>query len=126
MNHSSKQMGSDEDTVTNKKAVALMLYCRTPKGWRRFAVWLGGKNRVKHGCVMVGGVLTHFPEGRYEIRLYENRKKVYKRAGDNAADAMAARDREEHLVSAKQSAMEAGVKIVEEPGRLHLRKAALK
>jgi hypothetical protein len=33
----------------------------------------------------------HYPDGRYEIRLYENRKKVYKRAGDNAADAMAAR-----------------------------------
>ncbi len=119
-------MVSDEDTVTNKKAVALMWYCRTPKGWRRFPVCLGGNNRVKHGYVMVGGVLTHFPEGRYEIRLYENRKKVYKRAGDNAADAMAARDREEHLVSAKQSAMEAGVKIVEEPERLHFRKAALK
>jgi hypothetical protein len=72
--------------VTNKKAVALMWYCRTPKGWRRFPVFLGGNNRVKHGYVMVGGVLTHFPEGRYEIRLYENRKKVYKRAGDNAAE----------------------------------------
>jgi integrase len=112
--------------MTNKKAVALMWYCRTPKGWRRFPVVLGGNNRVKHGYVKVDGVLQHFPDGRYEIRLYESRKKVYKRAGDNAADAMAARDREEHLASAKQLAEVAGVKIVEEPGRLHLRKAALK
>jgi integrase len=103
-----------------------MWYCRTPKGWRRFPVVLGGNNRIKHAYVLVGGVQTHFPDGRYEIRLYVDRKKVYKRAGDNPADAMAARDREEHLTSAKQSAEMAGVKIIEEPGRLHLRKAALK
>ncbi|WP_348267905.1 tyrosine-type recombinase/integrase [Edaphobacter sp. DSM 109919] len=110
----------------HKKAVALMWYCRTEKGWRRFPVVMGGNNRVKHGWVKVAGVLTQYPEGRYEIRLYENRKKVYKRAGDNAADAMAARDREEHLVSAKQLAGAAGVKIIEEPGRVYLRRAALK
>lgn len=108
------------------KRVALMWYCRTENGWRRFPVVMGGNNRVKHGWVKVAGVLTHYPEGRYEIRLYENRKKIYKRAGDNAADAMAARDREEHLVSAKQLAGAAGAKIVEEPGRVYLRKMATK
>ncbi len=115
-----------EESMPNKKAVALMWYCRTPKGWRRFPVVLGGNNRIKHGWVKDAGVLTHFPDGRYEIRTYKDRKKVYKRAGDNAADAMAARDREEHLEDAKVSAEAAGVKIAEEPGRLHLRKAALK
>ncbi len=108
------------------KAVALMWYCRTEKGWRRFPVVLGGNNRIKHGFVSHNGIQTQYSEGRYQIRAYQNRKKVYKNAGDNPADAMAARDREASLVAAKESAGAAGVKIVEEPGRVYLRKAALR
>jgi len=108
------------------KKVALMWYCRTPKGWRRFPVVMGGNNRIKHGFVLQDGKQVHYPEGRYEIRTYKDRKKVYKRAGDNAADAMAARDREAHLEDAKVSAEAAGVKVIEEAGRMNLRRAALK
>jgi integrase len=110
--------------MTRKKAVALVWYCKTPKGWTRFPVVMGGNNRVKLGYVMVQGALAHYPEGRFEIRTYEGRKAVYKRAGDNAADAMAARDRQEHLEAARGSAGAAGVKLVEDATRLFLRKAA--
>jgi len=110
--------------VTKRKAVALVWYCKTAKGWTRYPVVLAANNRIKLGYVHIHGVLTHCPEGRFEIRLYEGRKAVYKRAGTNAADAMAARDREEHLAAAKGSAEAAGVKLIEDPKRLHIRKAA--
>lgn len=109
--------------MANRK-VTLLWYCKTPKGWRRFPVVLGGNNRIKHGFVKVDNVLTHYPEGRYELRLYEGTKPIYKRAGTNAADALVARDREVHLLTTKDAASKAGVKIVEETGRLYLRKAA--
>jgi integrase len=111
--------------MTRKKAVSLVWYCKTPTGWTRFPVVIGGNNRVKLGYVMLRGALTHYPEGRFEIRTYVNRKAVYKRAGDNAADAMAAKTRQEHLEAARGSAGAAGVQLIEDTTRLILRKAAL-
>lgn len=111
--------------MTRKKAVTLVWYCRTENGWTRFPVVIGGNNRVKLGYVMFRGVLTHYPEGRFELRTYVNRKAVYKRAGDNAADAMAAKIKQEHLEVARGSAGAAGVRLLEDATRLFLRKAAL-
>jgi integrase len=87
---------------------------------------MGGNNRAKHGWVKVDGKLVQYPEGRYQLRMYEDRKKVYRNAGDNAADALAALQREGHVVVAKKAAEAAGVKLVEEAGRVLLRKAALR
>jgi hypothetical protein len=75
--------------MANRK-VSLLWYCRTPRGWRRF---------TGHQ-----GVEVSYPEGRYELLVYEGRKPVYKRAGDNAADALTARDREAHMLVARESA----------------------
>ncbi len=111
--------------MANRK-VALLWYCKTPNGWRRFPVMLGRNSRIKHGYVKVAGVEAHYPEGRYELRLYEGATPVYKRAGNNAADALVARDREVHLLTAKDAAGAAGVKVVEEPNRPYLRRAALR
>ncbi|SNS77618.1 Site-specific recombinase XerD [Granulicella rosea] len=112
--------------MISAKKTALVWYCKTAKGWRRLPVTLGANNRIKHGYVTLDGVLTYCPEGRYEIRTYVDRKAVYKPAGTNAADAMAARDREANLVAAKGYAEAAGVKVEEDPGRVVLRKAALR
>ena len=109
--------------MANRK-VTLTWYCRTANGWRRFPVILGKNNRVKHGFVLDKGVEAHYPDGRYELRMYEGSKLVYKRAGANASDAKAAQERETHLRAAKGSAKAAGAKIVEEPGRVYLRRAA--
>jgi integrase len=87
---------------------------------------MGGNNRVKHGWVKAGDKLFHYPDGRYQLRKYESRKKVFTNAGDNAADALAALQREGHVVVARKSAEAAGVKIVEEAGRVVLRKAAVR
>ena len=105
--------------------MALVWYCKTAKGWRRLPVTVGANNRIKHGYVLLNGLSTYCPEGRYEIRTYVDRKAVYKPAGTNAADAMAARDREANLTAAKGFAEAAGVKVAEEPGRKYLRKASL-
>jgi|HubBroStandDraft_5_1064220.scaffolds.fasta_scaffold34659_3 hypothetical protein len=78
--------------MANRK-VSLLWYCRTPRGWRRFTVVTGHQ-----------GVEVSYPEGRYELLVYEGRKPVYKRAGDNAADALTARDREAHMLVARESA----------------------
>jgi integrase len=109
--------------VPNLKAV-LLWYCRTPRGWRRFPVLLGRNNRIRHTFVTDQGKETSYPEGRYQILVYEGSRPVYKNAGDNAADALAARDRETHLLAAKLSADNAGAKIVEEEKRTYLRRAA--
>jgi integrase len=85
---------------------------------------MGKNNRVRHTFVSDAGSVVSYPDGRYELRCYEGSKPVYKRAGDNAADALAARDREIHLLAAKDSANAAGAKIVEEEQRTYLRRAA--
>ncbi len=109
--------------MANRKVV-LLWYCKTPKGWRRFPVVMGRNSRIRHGYVIFDGVESHFPDGRYELRLYEGANPVYKRAGNNAADAIAARDREVSLLTVKDAAGAAGVKVMEAPGRVHLSRAA--
>jgi integrase len=109
--------------MANRK-VSLLWYCRTPRGWRRFPVISGRNGRIRQGVVMDQGEEVSYPEGRYELLVYEGRKPVYKRAGDNAADAMTARDREAHLLIARDSATAAGATLVEESTRAYLRRAA--
>jgi integrase len=109
--------------MTKKQAISLVWYCRTETGWTRYPVVVGANGRIRLGYVLVDGVLKEHANGRFELRYYEGRKVVYKRAGANAADAMASLDRERHLHSARASAAAAGVKV-EESARLNMRKAA--
>ena len=51
---------------------------------------------------------------------------IYRRVGTNAQDAVAAREREIALLAAHEHASAAGAKIVEEPGRVYLRRAITK
>lgn len=109
--------------MPNLKAV-LIWYCRTPRGWRRFPVLMGKNGRVRPGVVMDNGKEATYLEGRYELRTYEGSKPVYKRAGENAMDALTARDRETALLATRHSAVAAGAKIIEEVGRTYIRRAA--
>jgi integrase len=75
------------------KRLKLMWYCKTTTGpskaiWRRFPaivdgdVEVRGKVRIDRrearvGYVMDGGKLAHYPEGRFQIRGWENGKQVY-------------------------------------------------
>lgn len=110
--------------MANRKAT-LLWYCRTPRGWRRFPAVFGRNGRVRHSFVIDKGREVSYPEGRYEVLVYEGRKAVYKRAGENAADALAARDREANLLIARDTAAAAGAKIVEEEQRKYIRRQAV-
>jgi integrase len=112
--------------MANRKAV-LLWYCRTPKGWRRFPIVMGGNNRVKTGYVIdKQGTEHYYPKGRFEIRTYEGSRPIYKRVRtDKGADALAARDREISLLTAKYEVAGTGAKVVEEQGRINLRAAAV-
>jgi integrase len=81
---------------------------------------MGGNGRVKPGWVVEQGEQKHYPQGHYELRLYQGDKPIYKNVGENAAEAAAAREREAQLLLAKDSAQAAGAKIVEEKGRVKL------
>ena len=105
--------------MANKKVVLVRL-CKTAKGWRRYPAAVGKNGRIKPNFVIVDGQEREFKEGRYQLRTYEGTRMVYKDAGENAAAAQTARTKTEHLLEAKASAKEAGVKIEEMPGRLSL------
>lgn len=109
--------------MANRK-VSLMWYCRTPRGWRRFPVVMGKNNRIRHTFVTDGDVEVSYPEGHYELLHYEGRKPRYRNVGAVAADAATARDKEANLLVAKDSAVAAGAKVVEEEKRVYLCRAA--
>jgi integrase len=109
--------------MANRK-VALLWYCRTPQGWRRYPVIESKNGRIKHGFVLVDGIPVEYPDGRYELRTYHGRKPVYTRAGENSADALAERKTALALLKVKADAPAAKVRIVEESGRVYLRRAA--
>ncbi|MEO6803561.1 MAG: site-specific integrase [Granulicella sp.] len=83
---------------------------------------IGKNGRVKPGWVKVAGLEREYREGKYQLRSYVGAKMVYTDAGEHAGEAMAAREKAVHLLAAKDSAVSAGVKIVEEPSRLNLMK----
>jgi integrase len=109
----------------NKK-VALLRYSLTPNGWRRLPVLMGKNGRVKPGWVLLKGEPVHCPQGHYELRFYEGSKPVYKNVGNDGPAALAAHQRQIHLMAARDSASGAGAVIVEEPGRVRLAPALSK
>jgi hypothetical protein len=108
--------------VANRK-VTLVRNCKTPDGWRRYPVAFGKNGHVKPDVVIVEGQEQRFSEGVYQLRSYEGSRMVYKTVGANAQDAVAAQRREMKLLVAREHATAAGAKIVEEPGRVYLRRA---
>jgi integrase len=109
--------------VANRK-VTLVANIKTAQGWRRYPVAWGKNGRIKPGTVIVGGKEQKFTEGVYQLRTYEGSRMAYKPLPNaNAQDAANARDREASLLAAREHATEAGAKIVEETGRVYLRRA---
>ena len=105
--------------MANRKVVLIRL-CKKEKGWRRYPAVVGKNGRIKPGFVVVAGNEREYREGRYQLRTYEGSRMVYRDAGENAAAALTARVKTEHLLKAKVAAKAAGVKIEEVPGRLSL------
>src|ERR1700760_3913657 len=106
------------------RAVTLVWYCKTEKGRRRFPAILTGNGKVRTGVVLVDGREREYLDGRFQLRTFEGTQTVYINAGENSADALAARKKLANKLAAKHSAQEAGIKVVEEAGRVSLRPAA--
>lgn len=108
--------------MANKK-VTLVRLCKTGEGWRRLPAVIGRNGKVRPGYALLDGLPVAYPEGHYELRMYEGTRTIYKNVGDDAADALASQKRESHLMAAKDSARSAGVKIVEtDTSRVSLQK----
>jgi integrase len=95
----------------------VMRYCKTEVGWRRHPAAFGRNGRIRPGYVTVNGGQRHYPEGHYELRMYEGSKVVYKPVGDDPTEALNERDRQANLLVARDTAAAAGVQIVEQQGR---------
>lgn len=107
------------------RTVTLIFNCKTEKGWRRYPAAYGKNGRVRPGWVMIGEEPEYFEQGRYELRLFEGSKLVYRPAGETAAAAQAARDLLERKLEAKISAAAAGILLpAEETDRATLARKA--
>jgi integrase len=109
--------------MANKK-VTLVLRCKTDKGWRYHSAIVGKNGRIRPQYTKVNGKVEHHPEGHYEGRYYEGSKVRYlSNLGTDAAAALAACEKFARTLVLRESADLADAKVVEEPGRVNLRKA---
>lgn len=103
--------------MANKK-VSLVRICKTENGWKRYPAAIGrnGKIRPEYAVVKEGKNLkqVHFPIGRYELRMYEGSKTVYRPVEGDAQDAITALKRRIHVQNVKASAKEAGLQLIVE------------
>lgn len=111
--------------MANRK-VTLVLLCKTPTGWRRYPAVASKNGRVRPGVALVAGAEKIFETHRYQLRVYEGARMVYRDAGDSAAEAQNAREKHAHLLTARVAANCAGVKIEEAPGRKSLQRELLR
>jgi integrase len=93
------------------KKVGLVRHCKTPLGWRRLPIVIGGNGRLRQDYAMLNGKPTHLPEGHFELRSYVNRKAVYENVGTDAAEALNKQRRATRLTALRESATAAGIKI---------------
>lgn len=109
--------------MANRK-VTLQMYVKTEGGWRRYPAVIGKNGRIRPNFALVNGEPKHFAEGHYEIKSYIGGKTQQKNVGTDAQVAEQARDQEARMLSIRHDAKSIGVKILEEPDRLNLRKMA--
>jgi integrase len=88
--------------------------CKTDSGWRRLPIVMGRNGKLRPGFAVVNGEPVLYPEGHYLLRTYSGTKTVYRNVGDDPADALAAQQRETHLLLARDSAKSAGARVVDE------------
>ena len=104
--------------------VTLVRRCKTDEGWKFYLAAIGRNGRVRPDYAVVDGKQICFPIGHYELRFYEGRKLRYENVGENAANALNAKLAKEKRLKAKTAANDAGVALVEVPGRKYLRREA--
>jgi integrase len=103
----------------SNQAVTLLVVGKTEKGWRRLPVAFGRNGKIRPKHAQIGDEQVHLPGSYYALRYFEGSKTVWKNVGDNATDALAARDREQNIRQAKTLAVRAGVTVVEKDDSHH-------
>jgi hypothetical protein len=96
--------GQERHRMSNQTVTSLV--AKTEKGWRRLPVAFGRNGKIRPQYALVDGVPVHFPGSYYALRHFEGSKTVWTTVGENATDALAARDREQHLRQAKKLAVQ--------------------
>jgi hypothetical protein len=96
----------------SNQTVTLLLAAKTEKGWR-LPVAFGRNGKIRPQYALVDGVPVHFPGSYYALGHFEGSKTVWTTVGENATDALASRDQEQHLRQARKLAVKAGVTVVE-------------
>ena len=91
--------------------VTLVWRCKTAQGWRRYPALFAKNGRPRTGLVKVDGREMHVPIGTFELRYYDGRRQMFKKAGDNPTDALHARNRLADRLAAEASAEKAGLKL---------------
>lgn len=82
---------------------------------------MGRNGKLRPRYAQVGDEQIQYPQGHYELRRYEAGKLVCRNLGEDAATALAEQQLEVRRLAAWKAAASAGVEIVAEPGRVHLR-----
>lgn len=96
---------------------------KVAQGWRRVPVVFGKNGRIKPHVVLVDGVEEVHLEGQYQLKFYEGSDAKYKSVGNDATDALAARDQHIHLLTARAAAERAGITQAAHQERLRLSEA---
>jgi len=96
------------------RTVTLLRYAKVADiGWRRGAAVIGKTGKVKPDFMILNGIEAYAPEGHYELRTYKGKIPTYLNVGNDPAEALAARDREQKLLDARNS----GISVQETPKR---------
>jgi integrase len=99
------------------RAVTLVLYAKTDKGWRYLPPAMGKNRRLRPLYAEVDGVQSHHPEGSYKLRSYEGKRIVYRDVGSNAAVAWSKLEVERTRQAAKADAIAAGIELAKDDGK---------
>lgn len=98
--------------------LAMVRYAKLENGWRRGKIIKQANGKIKHPFMLVGGVETDAPQGRYQIIRYNGTRPVYTDLGNDPTAAMSRFKAEESKagkrVDAIKAAEKAGLKIEEE------------
>jgi integrase len=101
--------------------VSLLWTCKTPSGWKRYPAAMGRNGKLRPRYAQVANQQIQYPQGHYELRRYEAGKLICRNLGEDAAAALAEQQLEIRRLAARKAAASAGVEIIAEPGRVHLR-----
>jgi integrase/recombinase XerD len=105
------------------RSVNLTKRIKTPDGLRFCPVVHSANGRVKADHVEIAGREERHPEGSYYIEWYEDGKRLRRSVGKHALAADAQRHQQEEILVARAAGLKAGLKFVDDTGKILLSKA---